>query len=307
MRWTKVLLKNFKALFRSKVSAFIIIFGPLLIVMLVSFAFMGSGEFRFGIGVFAEEDTALAQDFIAGLSESGKFVVRVMDDPKSCVDGVSQSELQACLLLPAGFEIAPGRTNVVRFYVDTSRTNLVGEVRDLLRSELDVQGQEVSEDITQDILEALGTAEYQLGLRIKELDAGKDRAANVRALIEEADQTLTRAEFSLPEVDVDAVREVAGVIEGDANALREKSIVVLDKAVLILDDYEDECSGCSNATLTQIGAYRSELDQLRLDVEGSIMILLRVSLSSTRSWTMLMMRLSLWRIALRRSSSTMIL
>jgi hypothetical protein len=52
MLW--VIWKNLKILFRSKTSALIVIFGPLLVVYLVGIAFDNSNSYRVNIGVFSE-------------------------------------------------------------------------------------------------------------------------------------------------------------------------------------------------------------------------------------------------------------
>ena len=45
MKFIKILLKNFKVLFRTKTSLFTVILGPLLVIALIGFAF-SSGAFE---------------------------------------------------------------------------------------------------------------------------------------------------------------------------------------------------------------------------------------------------------------------
>ncbi|RME53871.1 hypothetical protein D6783_00675 [Candidatus Woesearchaeota archaeon] len=268
MKFWKVLGKNFKVLFRSKESAFIVVFGPLLIIMLVSFAFMRSSDLQISLGVFVPDETAEAKALLQSLSQNPVFSVTREGNVSSCIDKVEKGVLHTCLVLPEGFEIVPGRSNRIRFFVDTSRLNVAYQVREDVLGALNVQRANISKDLTEDILDALSFAEFMLERTEEDVASLGEGAGGVKDSLDELDSILTRASFSLPEVDVKMVRQAASRVENDANAVREKAIEILDRADLILNEYENDCDGCSNATLTKIAEYMDEMKVFREEVEG---------------------------------------
>jgi hypothetical protein len=58
MKLGTVIAKNLKLLFRSKESAYTIVFGPILIILLVSFAFMGAtDDYTVRVGTYSPART----------------------------------------------------------------------------------------------------------------------------------------------------------------------------------------------------------------------------------------------------------
>jgi len=154
MKTFQTLAKNLKLLFRSKETAFTIIFGPLLIILLVGFAFSGSEELTITLGVYSDEYTPLADQIIQSLNEK-EFIVNIYSTRDECFEKVQNSEIQMCIVFPEGFEIRENHTNMVEFNVDPSRINLVYAVIDQLSTEFGIQSSAVSQELTSTILARL--------------------------------------------------------------------------------------------------------------------------------------------------------
>src|SRR3989344_683997 len=115
--------KNIKLLIRSKVSALIFIFGPLLIITLVALAFNTSTLFDLNIAAYSESYSTLSDSIIINLSDS-QYNILKMDSELECIDAVKSSDFQVCVIFPANMVLDNSANNMVKIYVDNSRLNV---------------------------------------------------------------------------------------------------------------------------------------------------------------------------------------
>ncbi len=64
-----VILKNFKIIFRSKSSALVIIFGPLVVMVLITMAFNNSSLFDVPLASYSEGYSPLSNQIIENLED----------------------------------------------------------------------------------------------------------------------------------------------------------------------------------------------------------------------------------------------
>src|SRR4051812_49024358 len=98
MKLSTTIAKNMKLLFRNKESAYTIIFGPLLIILLVSFAFMGaSDEYTIRVGTYSPANTLFSQHTISILNQKN-YLVSVYPTQADCVGSVKAGATHACMV-----------------------------------------------------------------------------------------------------------------------------------------------------------------------------------------------------------------
>jgi ABC-type multidrug transport system permease subunit len=114
--------KNLKVLLRKKTSAFIIIFGPLLVMLLVGMAFNNQSSYNINIGVFSSQFSNTSNLFVSELSK--QFDTIVYDNQEKCVSDVRQRSIHACIVFPANMKISNEVSNEIVFYLDESNVNL---------------------------------------------------------------------------------------------------------------------------------------------------------------------------------------
>jgi len=150
-RSVSIIKKNFKLLIRSKASAFIVLIGPLLIILLVGLAFSGKTSYELSVGYYAPDYNNLTNAFIDGLKQS-KYYVQEFKDEQTCVHKIEQGIIHTCIIFPKNFQISNEKTNELRFLVDYSRMNLVYKIINSVSETLEIESKELSYSLTQLLL-----------------------------------------------------------------------------------------------------------------------------------------------------------
>lgn len=154
-KFIELIKKNFKLLIRSKASALIVIFGPLLVILLLGLAFDNTNTYALNIGVYADSYTEVINSFIDKLSEKQFNVVKV-NTAEDCIQKIKEGALHTCINFPDGFSIVgKDRKNEVTFYVDYSRINMVYLILETLTSKISLRSKEISMELTNTLLTSL--------------------------------------------------------------------------------------------------------------------------------------------------------
>ncbi|MFH1399021.1 MAG: ABC transporter permease [Candidatus Woesearchaeota archaeon] len=147
-----IIHKNFKLIIRSRISALITIFGPLVITLLVGLAFNNAQMYSINIGVYATEYTSLVESYLSKLSEA-QFQVIKLETQQSCEEDIRQGIINICMVFSENFKIADNQTgNELTFYVDPSQINLVYSVIDMISTRVEERSREISSELTTVIL-----------------------------------------------------------------------------------------------------------------------------------------------------------
>src|SRR3989344_5435081 len=149
-----VVTKNIKLLIRSKVSALIFIFGPLLIITLVALAFNTSTLFDLNIAAYSESYSTLSDSIIINLSDS-QYNILKMDSELECIDAVKSSDFQVCVIFPANMVLDNSANNMVKIYVDNSRLNVANLIASQISTKVSIEASQLSSEIITQILTVL--------------------------------------------------------------------------------------------------------------------------------------------------------
>jgi ABC-type multidrug transport system permease subunit len=257
-----VLGKNLKLLFRNKETAYTIIIGPLLIILLVGFAFLGaSNELTIRIGTNAPQDSQLAEQTVQSLNAKG-YMVSVYPDAESCKESVRTTSTHACIVFGAA-DPETGRTHVT-FYLDMSRTNLVYRISDDLSGVLDLQTDTIRQSLANDALQRISTAKTLL-----DTDLNMTHAISLR--LAAADDNISAAKGALAAVSDEQVNISLGNLRGYQLGLAQKVGIAVDtgnaaiaQALDVIRDLKADCgSTCSNETLDAADEARDSLEQVQ--------------------------------------------
>lgn len=163
MRTTlKIIKKNIKLLIRSKGSALIVIFGPLLLIFLVGIAFDNSSSYRVRIGVFSEKYSQMS-DSITKQLDKKQFSVTRYQTEEECVDAIKQGNVHTCMVFAPDFTMGKDTNNQITFDIDYSKVNLVYMILDTLSQEVESKSSEVSMDLTNVLLSKLDETGKEIG------------------------------------------------------------------------------------------------------------------------------------------------
>src|SRR3989344_1485894 len=157
----EIIRKNFKVLIRSRISALIVILGPLLIMFLAGIAFDNQSKYSLNIGTYSEKYSELSESFIQKLGEQ-EFRVEKIESEEICIEKIKQGILHTCIIFPPDLTIEDNKVSEIVFHVDYSKINLIWMVLDTISSKLKERSSEISLDIASDLMEKLEFARSEI-------------------------------------------------------------------------------------------------------------------------------------------------
>jgi len=122
-----VIKKDFKTLFRAKSSAFTIVIGPLIVIMLIFLAFNNASFFEVKVATYSSGYSELSNEIVTKLNSSG-YIVNKVNNSSDCIEGVKMGEFNVCLFFSGDMKVANGANNNITVYVDSSRINIVDSI-----------------------------------------------------------------------------------------------------------------------------------------------------------------------------------
>ena len=235
--------KNLKLLLRSRETAYTIVAGPILIILLVSFAFLGSDdEYAIRVGVNAPQGSAMGERTVQALNDGG-YRVSVYPDEASCAESVRSGSSHACLSFAQGNGTVP-----VRFHVDESRLNLVYRIIDDLSGVLEGQADAIRRQIA-------ASAALRMESAAQLLDEAVNSTGDAAVAVDGATAALSEVTFALPDLpngtgNVTDLRELRGYQQGLAANVRvvaQDADDAIDDSIALIRDLVNECDDCPDS------------------------------------------------------------
>ncbi|HIH31516.1 TPA: ABC transporter permease [Candidatus Woesearchaeota archaeon] len=255
MKVFKITTKNLKLLLRSKTSMFVIIFGPLLIMLLVGVAFNNPSASKMNIGYYAKQKTNLTTSFIQALQDNPNFAVVEYANEPLCIEMIEQGKSHICIVFPEDFRVANDKENEVIFYVDQSRANFVYAVIDTVSTKIDFTSSQISFQMTNELLSALAMAQKTNNENIGKIISLKAYLGSLSTNLESVKTKLGSIDLTQSKINSVQFVDSLTLIQTDVTNLRKKGLDVIDLSYDFLSDIDDD--GYSNGNLT--GAYSASL------------------------------------------------
>ncbi len=281
----RVITKNFRLIIRSKVSALITVFGPLIITLLVGLAFNNASNYSINIGVYSPEYNDLVNSFVAKLEES-QFRILKTDTELICQDNLRQGIVNICMSFPKNFEIAeagkPDVSNEIKFYVDPSRMNLADSVIDMISTKVASRTQEISAELTTVILNTLDNTKTTIdeqNPKFTELVEINDRVQLTQAKMK---GNLGEMDFDINEENykISDLRKVETTLSSSVLASNSSLNELLNESLDLVDDIIDDIGDSTlNGTSTEsdvedlednLEDIQEELEDLNSETIGSL-------------------------------------
>ncbi|MBR9692684.1 ABC transporter permease [Candidatus Woesearchaeota archaeon] len=240
MKGPAVIAKNLKLLFRSRETAFTIIFGPLLIILLVSAAYTGGSEDKaLLVGVYAPDYTPLVDEMFTALQDKG-YLVSNYGSKEDCTELIKTSEIHTCVIFPEDFELKDNETKEVTFAVDYSRINLVYEIIEGLSAEFAVQSTELSEDLASDVLQRVALAQKEISTQLQAGAEIEQRMSDVQENAMEGRKRLGSVNVNVSFTDLKEIRGRVTGLSGIITEVKTIGIDAIDKAEETLREVKGE-------------------------------------------------------------------
>ena len=219
-------IKNLKLLIRSRSSALIIIFAPLLIILLLGLSYNNSSQFGLKIGVYSSEFSEDVESFINILEEEEFTITRYDVSLDSCINDIKRSVVHTCINLPNSLKVDDNSQKVVTFHIDPSRMNIVWMVQETVKTKFNIKSQEISQELTGNILSRLAETTNTLTEKQQDLN-------NIKEKTKTASSSATTASGSLENIDASS----------DTDTLLNTINLNLEESKELLKDAENAVNG----------------------------------------------------------------
>ena len=150
--------KNFRLIIRSRSSALIVVFGPLLLILLMGIAFNTANVYGIRVGYLSENEGELVKSILTEL-QNKQFSTLKSNTKEECLDGIKSGLFHICAYFTQDFGINIGE---LIFYVDPSRVNLVYMIMDAVSAGVQAKTKEVGGELVQSVVESLEKTEASI-------------------------------------------------------------------------------------------------------------------------------------------------
>jgi ABC-type multidrug transport system permease subunit len=142
-----------KIIYRSKLSTFLVLLAPILIVFLIGSAFNSSSLNNIRVGTYSSDYNELVSSMVNGMSDNG-FQTQKLTSQEDCIQKIKQGLIHVCVAFPDGLTLQ-GSTNPIVISVDNSRMNIVSSLTNAIESRITSKGSELGVNMINEILTVL--------------------------------------------------------------------------------------------------------------------------------------------------------
>ncbi|MEK6968945.1 MAG: ABC transporter permease [Nanoarchaeota archaeon] len=190
--------KNLKLLIRSKSSALIIFFAPLLIILILGLSYNTSSKYGLNIGVYSTSFTEDVNSFISSLQEKEYKIVKYETSLEECVEDIKLGFIHTCVSIPESLQIEENKPKEIVFYIDPSKINLVWAIQEDLGNKFNLKAQELSQELAQNIITRLIETKTKVSERSAELNSVKEKSVSASTSTETLTENLGKVDLSMP-------------------------------------------------------------------------------------------------------------
>ena len=179
-----IIERNIRIFARSKISTFIVLIAPIILVILVGTAFSSDSLSNVRLGVYSSSYNELSNSIISGF-EGKEFTIERIDSEESCVNSLKEGDVQACIIFPGDLS-AEGNSQPVSFYVDNSRVNLAYSLINEVNTKISAKGSELGVAMVEILVGALEKARESLPIQKTDVDSSINSAYYIKSSANEA-------------------------------------------------------------------------------------------------------------------------
>ncbi len=235
------LVKNLRLIVRNWGSLALLIIAPLVLILLVGYAFSGSGLHDIRVGVVADNSLD-TKDFAQNVSGFAKIVNYPTLDP--CINAMKKGSIHVCLEIHGQLDGAQGvPSGDITFYYDNTRKKTSLLVLNSVREYFGITSERISLISTQRVIDSMQELLLYVSDGVKDLAVVEEQAAIVRADLVVREQKLVDFQGKF-EPQYKHIKELQGVIH-NTSAL---SIDQTQESIIILENVRNVLLEAGNGT-----------------------------------------------------------
>jgi len=243
-----IIEKNLKLIIRSKISALIILFGPLLIMLIVGLAFNSQASLRINVGYYSETYNNLTASFIDVLEENN-YNVKAHRTIEDCGMSIVAGESHICISFPENFQISNNKNNEIVFMVDNSKINFFETVVDSIEKSFNDRALELTQGMTQELLSALNETQESISSQTSVIDQLKSENKELKSDIDRigAEVGDLDLDFNYKEMGIATLEDESDDVSQAIKEIEDIAEDAIDESLELIDYLETEIAG-SNIT-----------------------------------------------------------
>ncbi len=209
--------KNLKLLFRTKENTFILLGGPILLVLLLGMAFNSAQLYGLKIASFSENYNTLSNSILDRLED--KFVVIRSESEDKCIEGVKTGDWHLCVVFSGNLDIE--NNNKLVFHIDPVQTNLVYIIKNIITEEISEKEKEISLELIEKVLQVVKNIDERVESAGQISDGLLERISIIKTQMDglKADMVLMDAGFNTADSDAVEISYLFDSIEDETDVL----------------------------------------------------------------------------------------
>ena len=272
-----IIERNLKIIGRSKLSTFLVLLPPILIVMLVGTAFNSDSLSNIKVGIYSSGFNDLTESIMSNLEESGFASVKFSDN-ESCISAIWQGSVHACVVFPGGLSIK-GNDEPVLVYVDNTRMNLAYFLINKINAGISQKGTELGRTMAHSLLEVLEKAKQSLPEQKSGVNSASSGADEVSLKSKEVADSLSSISDSLDYLD-EALSLAKNINDSKASTIITKINNAKDSLNSLNDTSNINLIGGKSSNI------KSDLDKIGSNLNELIISLSAISISNEENLIM---------------------
>ncbi len=213
----KLIIKNLKMFFRSKISALVLILAPLLIVLLVGMAFDHSNSIGIKVGVYTPENNEYVDDFVASMNERDFRAINY-DNTSYCINDMKKGIVHACIDFPPDFDFDLNYQKDVTFYVDYSKVNLVWMIMESVSDVFASRSSKIGEELASVLLTKLSNSKEELKKRVIDVKDITEKNTQIKNQEQEIINILQSSKISYADIPLGETKNTITKVRDDLSS-----------------------------------------------------------------------------------------
>jgi ABC-type multidrug transport system permease subunit len=255
-----IIKKNLKRLLRSKLSALIILLGPLFMIMLVGVAFDKSNLYGIKIGIYSQEHDNITSTLILNI-ESMEFKVIEENAKDRCIDDVKDGKIHLCIVLAEDENLQ----KKIKFYVDYSRLNLVYTLLNSISAGLSRESTDISMGLTEDILSSIKGTSASIKDNAEQIEKFRTDMAALGIKITQIEEKVTLLNISMDFNNVNT-----SGMKADITRSKNDTAIAGDNVGQKIDDYKEKLHILENKVDTldnELAENQEDIDNVKSNIK----------------------------------------
>lgn len=182
--------KNMRIIYRSKLSTFLVLLAPILIVFLIGSAFNSTSLNNIKVGTYATEYNDLINSMVTSMSENG-FETQKIASSDECISRIKQGLIHVCVVFPDGVN-AKGSSKPIVVSIDNSRMNIAYSLTNSINSKISTKGAELGVNMLNDILDVLKSVRDSLPTQKTGVDSAAASLSDLNSKVVSSEELVSQ-------------------------------------------------------------------------------------------------------------------